>query len=92
VLRPDAAGEDWDNAFERRIRDIASRSVAHVKRGDAVVVKTNAGTAARADRPAGADPLLRFLALVEAVPAATHLAQSRALTSRDAHFPPVAAE
>jgi uncharacterized protein (DUF58 family) len=84
VLRPDAAGEDWDNAFERRIRDLASRSVAHVKRGDAVVVKTNAGTAARADRSAGADPLLRFLALVEAVPAATHLAHTRALAPREA--------
>jgi uncharacterized protein (DUF58 family) len=92
VLRPDAAGEDWDSAFERRIRELASRSVAHVKRGDAVLVKTNAGTAARADRSAGADPLLRFLALVEAVPAATHLGRTRALSSPVAGPPAEAAE
>src|SRR6185312_535001 len=65
VMKPGATGEDWDLGFERRIRDVASRAVAHVKRGDTVLVKTNAGGAARADRSAGADPLLRYLALVE---------------------------
>jgi uncharacterized protein (DUF58 family) len=74
VLKPADGGEAWDHAFERRIRDAASRAVAHVKRGDTVAIRTNAGDAARADRAAGADPLLRYLALVEAVPAATSLA------------------
>jgi uncharacterized protein (DUF58 family) len=67
VVRPPSAGDDWDTAFERRVRDAASRAVAHVKRGDAVAIRTNAGGLARADRSAGADPLLRYLALLEAV-------------------------
>jgi uncharacterized protein (DUF58 family) len=75
VLKPSDAGEEWDHTFERRVRDVASRAVAHVKRGDTVVVRTNAGDTTRADRSAGADPLLRFLALVESVPAATSLAE-----------------
>jgi uncharacterized protein (DUF58 family) len=74
VLKPQQAGEEWEHTFERRIRDVASRAVAHVKRGDTVCVRTNAGDAARADRSAGADPLLRYLALVESVPDATSLA------------------
>jgi uncharacterized protein (DUF58 family) len=70
VLRPANAGDEWAVAFERRIRDIASRAVAHIKRGDRVVVSTTAGSNARADRTVGADPLLRYLALVEPVPGA----------------------
>ncbi len=67
VLRPTNAPEEWDLGFERRIRDLASRSVAHLKRGDSVTVTTNAGGGARADRTAGADPILRYLALLDAV-------------------------
>ena len=52
---------------ERRVREIASRAVAHLKRGDGVTIRTNAGGAARADRTAGADPVLRYLALIEPV-------------------------
>jgi uncharacterized protein (DUF58 family) len=59
------AGDEWNTAFERRIRDVASRAVAHLKRGDRVVVTTSAGGIARADRTVGADPLLRYLALLE---------------------------
>jgi uncharacterized protein (DUF58 family) len=59
------AGDDWNAAFERRIRDVASRAVAHLKRGDRVVVTTSAGGLTRADRTVGADPLLRYLALLE---------------------------
>jgi uncharacterized protein (DUF58 family) len=70
VVRPAAAGEDWDAAFERRIREVASKSVAHLKRGDGVTIRTSSGGAARADRTAGADPILRYLALVEPVAAA----------------------
>jgi uncharacterized protein (DUF58 family) len=69
AIRPDDAKEDWFNGFERRIRDLASRAVAHIKRGDAVTIKTTANDAVRSDRTSGADPLLRFLALTESVPA-----------------------
>ena len=69
VVRPDGAKDEWLNAFERRIRDLASRAVAHIKRGDAVTIKTSAADAVRADRTSGADPLLRFLALLDSVPA-----------------------
>jgi uncharacterized protein (DUF58 family) len=68
--------EDWDLAFERKIRDIASRAVAHLKRGDSVTVLTTAGGSVRADRTAGADPVLRYLALVEAVTNASRLPDS----------------
>ncbi|MBX3229717.1 MAG: DUF58 domain-containing protein [Labilithrix sp.] len=67
VVRRGDAKDDWFNAFERRIRDIASRSVAHIKRGDTVSVKTTAGEIVRGDRSTGADRLLRFLALVESL-------------------------
>ena len=74
VVRSARGRDDWTAAFERRIRDVASLAVAHLKRGDRVVLSTTAGGHARADRTVGADPLLRYLALVEAVdrqPAAT---------------------
>jgi len=70
VVRPDASGDEWINGFERRIRDIASRAVAHIKRGDRVVLLTTAGGVSHADRSLGADPLLRYLALLDAVGAA----------------------
>jgi len=68
VYRPESAKEEWDLSFERRVRDVASRAVAHLKRGDAVAIRTSAGASARADRSAGADPVLRFLALVQPTP------------------------
>ena len=71
VMRPEGAGEDWTTAFERRIREVASRAVAHIKRGDAVAIRTTAAESVRADRTTGADPLLRFLALLEDRPAGT---------------------
>jgi uncharacterized protein (DUF58 family) len=67
VIRPDDAKEEWFNAFERKIRDVASRALAHVKRADTVTIRTSMGDAVRGDRSTGADPLLRFLALVESV-------------------------
>jgi uncharacterized protein (DUF58 family) len=51
--------------FERRIREVASRAVAHIKRGDGVVVYTTLGERVRGDKNLGADPILRFLALLE---------------------------
>ena len=68
VMKPDGEKEDWDHGFERRIRDVASRAVAHLKRGDNVTIATSTGATVRGDRTAGADPILRFLALVETVP------------------------
>ena len=49
--------------FEKRIREVASRAVAHVKRGDGVAVSTTTGERVRGDKNLGADPILRFLAL-----------------------------
>src|SRR5271167_621101 len=40
TARPSGAGEDWSLTFERRVRDVASRAVAHLKRGDCVSVRT----------------------------------------------------
>ncbi len=79
IVRPDGAGDDWDAAFERRVRDVASRAVAHLKRGDSVAVRTNAAGAARADRSAGADPVLRYLALLEPVLASTVTPQNKSV-------------
>ncbi|HLK38626.1 MAG TPA: DUF58 domain-containing protein [Polyangiaceae bacterium] len=62
---PAGATDDWNAGFERRIRDIASRAVAHLKRGDRVAIWMSSGAVARADRAVGADPLLRCLALLE---------------------------
>jgi uncharacterized protein (DUF58 family) len=56
----------WDQMFERRIREIASRAVAHLRRGDAVTVRASSGHVLRASEQGGADPVLRYLALVEA--------------------------
>ena len=64
-----APDDDWIARFERKIRDVASRAVAHLKRGDTVLVRTSAGERVRANPAMGADPLLRFLALLEAVSA-----------------------
>lgn len=89
VIRPDDAKEEWSLAFERKIRDVASRAVAHVKRFDTVTIKTTASESVRADRTSGADPLLRFLALIESVSAAKAQedAQARAERARVALDP-----
>ena len=69
LSKPKNATDEWDLTFERRIRDVASRAVAHIKRGDSVAIRGARGVLVRADRSTGADPLLRFLALVEPEPA-----------------------
>jgi len=74
VRRPAEGGDEWTAQFERRIRDVASRAVAHLKRGDGVTIVATSGDRVRADRSVGADRLLRFLALVEAIDAPTHSA------------------
>jgi uncharacterized protein (DUF58 family) len=67
TVRPKDAGEGFAQGFEKRIRELASRAVAHIKRGDGVVVATTLGEEVRGDRNMGSDPILRFLALLEAV-------------------------
>ncbi|MGH7270792.1 MAG: DUF58 domain-containing protein [Polyangiaceae bacterium] len=71
AVRPATAGDEWSASFERAIRDVASRAVAHLKRGDRVSVLTAGRGAVRADRAFGADPLLRYLALLEPIGAAS---------------------
>jgi len=60
--------DEFSVRFERRIRELASRAVAHLKRGDAVTLATTAGERATSVPARGADPLLRFLALLDATP------------------------
>lgn len=60
--------DEFSARFERRIREVASRAVAHLKRGDSVTVRSTAGERAASIPARGADPLLRFLALLEATP------------------------
>jgi uncharacterized protein (DUF58 family) len=67
VIKPDDAKDEWATGFERRIRDVASRAVAHIKRGDTVTIRTTAHEHVRGDRSTGADRHLRFLALLESV-------------------------
>jgi uncharacterized protein (DUF58 family) len=50
--------------FERRIREVASRGVAHLLRGDTVHLHTQSGKKLTATPETGADPYLTFLALV----------------------------
>lgn len=51
--------------FERKVREIASLSVAHLRRGDSVRVEASSGTSAAASPASGADATLRFLALID---------------------------
>jgi uncharacterized protein (DUF58 family) len=88
VHEGDKPDDDWSARFERRIRDVASRAVAHLKRGDGVTVRTSAGDRVRADTTVGADPILRFLALLEAVPAATLSPERRAASAMRSVAPP----
>jgi uncharacterized protein (DUF58 family) len=67
-------GDDFTARFERHIRHVASYAVAHLKRGDAVTLIAASGDQAFADTSLGADPALRFLALLEAYPAPPVLA------------------
>ena len=60
-----------EDPFERRIREVASFSVAHVKRGDRVTVATTGGDRVVSDRARGTDPILRFLALLGQVSASS---------------------
>ncbi len=67
VKRPAGSGDSFATAFERRIREVASRAVAHIKRGDRVTLRSTAGEVVRGDKTTGSDNILRYLALVDAV-------------------------
>lgn len=76
-----APSDEFSARFERRIREVASRSVAHLKRSDSVTLWTTAGERAASAPSRGADPLLRFLALLEASPLEPTSAQSGAVSA-----------
>ncbi len=69
VARPEADEERrrWFEQFEGRIRDVASRAVAHLARGDFLLLKTTSGARLNGNPRLGSDPVLRFLALLEPV-------------------------
>ncbi len=56
---------DWLRLFERKIRETASLAVAHLRRGEPIVVSATAGEKMVASPSEGADSTLRFLALLE---------------------------
>lgn len=64
-VRPKGAGEPWNAEFEKRVREAASYSVALLRRGDGVKLVTATGQKATANPGTGADPVLKFLALIE---------------------------
>ena len=67
-VRPTRANADaWNAEFERRIREVASNAVALLRRGDGVRLVTTSGRTSWATPTVGADPVLRFLALIEGV-------------------------
>jgi uncharacterized protein (DUF58 family) len=82
VVRPSGADEGFATTFEKRIRAVASRAVAHIKRGDGVVVASSLGERVRGDRRLGSDNLLRFLALLDAVDAPPVAAESTQPSAR----------
>jgi uncharacterized protein (DUF58 family) len=59
--------QEWDALFEKRVRETASHAIAHLRRGDVVTIRTGTGESVRADKNVGADPILKFLALLQAV-------------------------
>lgn len=56
---------DWLEKFERKIREVASQAVAHLRRGDTIRIQTTAGKKIRVTPAQGADAALAFLALLE---------------------------
>jgi uncharacterized protein (DUF58 family) len=92
-VRPQTAArqpesEAFAQQFERRIREVASRVVAHIKRGDGVVVSATLGERVRGDKNQGADPILRFLALLDWVDEAKVPELRAERAARSAHHLP----
>lgn len=59
---PDRA---WLKEFERSVREVASYAVAHLRRGEPVAIVTTGGESITVSPAEGADPTLRFLALID---------------------------
>ena len=57
----------WNNSFEQRIREAASKTVAHLRSGSDVKLTTTSGKSTSANSSTGSDPILRFLALISAI-------------------------
>jgi uncharacterized protein (DUF58 family) len=68
VLTPSDKAQDQLERFEHRIREVASRAVAHLRRGDIVHLRTQSGQTLACTPATGADPLLTFLALLSPTP------------------------
>jgi uncharacterized protein (DUF58 family) len=85
-VRPKEGGDGFSQQFEKRIREVASRAVAHIKRGDGVIVTATVGDEVRGDRNLGSDAILRFLALLEAIAEekVAEAREQRAARARDA--------
>jgi uncharacterized protein (DUF58 family) len=54
----------WNEGFERRIREVASLGVAHLRHGNNVILNSSSGDRLLATPSHGADTLLTFLALL----------------------------
>jgi uncharacterized protein (DUF58 family) len=67
--RPQAAGDEWEARFETAISRSAFIAVSAVSRGVAVEVVTRGSRSPTVPPGAPPDPILRFLALLDAVPA-----------------------
>jgi len=64
----DKPSEQSLNLFEKRVRDVASQAVFHLRRGERVTIDASSGVSALATPTTGADPILRFLALIDLAP------------------------
>jgi uncharacterized protein (DUF58 family) len=60
--------EKWLERFEKQIRDVASSTVAHLRRGNKVRVSSATGETILSTPASGADRALTFLALLDSAP------------------------
>lgn len=61
----DEPTEQLLESFERRIREVASLALAHLRRGESARIETTSGASCFASPASGADPVLKFLALLD---------------------------
>jgi uncharacterized protein (DUF58 family) len=71
----------WSDGFERRIREVASASLAHLRRGNNVVLHSSSGDRILTTPSRGPDTLLTFLALLTPT-VARHDSQRNSLRPR----------
>jgi len=77
VIRPDDAKEEWFNPSSERSATSPRAPSLTSSASTPSRSRTTGSDAVRADRTTGADPLLRFLALVEALPASAAQAAAK---------------